>query len=56
MDLNCGTILDGDETVEQYGARIFDLILKVASGEPTKGEAFDFGGAEFAPWALGATM
>ncbi len=56
MDVNCGTILDGDETVQQAGARIFDLILRVASGEPTKSEAFDFGAAEFAPWQLGATM
>ena len=38
------------------GARIFDLMLKVASGEPTKSEAFDIGGAELAPWVLGATM
>ena len=36
--------------------RIFDLILRVASGEPTKSEQFDFGAAEFAPWQLGATM
>ncbi len=56
MDVNCGTILDGDETVQQCGQRIFDLILQVASGEETKSEAFDFGAAEFAPWVLGATM
>jgi altronate hydrolase len=56
MDVNCGTILDGDDTVQECGQRIFDLILKVASGEPTKSEAFDFGAAEFAPWVLGATM
>jgi altronate hydrolase len=56
MDVNCGTILDGDETVQQCGERIFDLILRVASGEPTKSESFDFGAAEFAPWVLGATM
>ena len=34
----------------------FDLMLKTASGQPTKCESFDFGGAEFAPWVLGATM
>ncbi|NVN87711.1 MAG: altronate dehydratase [Rhodopseudomonas sp.] len=56
MDINCGTILDGDETVEQCGQRIFDLMLKTASGAPTKSENFDFGGAEFAPWVQGATM
>jgi len=56
MDVNCGTVLDGDETVQQAGQRIFELILRVASGERTKSELFDFGAAEFAPWVLGATM
>src|SRR5271166_5335429 len=45
MDVNCGTILDGEETVQQAGARIFDLILRVASGERSKSEAADFGAA-----------
>jgi altronate hydrolase len=31
-------------------------MLRVASGEPTKSELFDFGAAEFAPWVIGATM
>src|SRR5208283_3697230 len=56
MDVNCGTILDGDDTVQECGQRIFDLILRVASGERTKSEQFDFGAAEFAPWVIGATM
>src|SRR5216684_2037149 len=56
MDVNCGTILDGEETVQECGQRIFELMLKTASGAPTKSESFDFGGAEFAPWVLGATM
>jgi altronate hydrolase len=56
MDVNCGTILDGDETVQQCGQRIFETMLKVASGEATKSESLDAGAAEFAPWVLGATM
>jgi altronate hydrolase len=56
MDINCGTILDGDETVQQCGERIFQLMLRTASGERTKSELFDFGAAEFAPWQIGATM
>ncbi|MBN8890636.1 MAG: UxaA family hydrolase, partial [Rhodospirillales bacterium] len=56
MDINCGTIADGDESVQQCGERILDLILRTASGEPTKSEQYDFGAAEFAPWVLGATM
>ena len=56
MDINCGTVLDGDETVQQCGQRIFDLMLATASGQRTKSEGFDVGSAEFAPWVLGATM
>ena len=56
MDVNCGTILSGRESVEECGERIFQLILRVASGERTKSEQYDFGAAEFAPWPIGATM
>ena len=56
MDINCGTVLDGDETVQECGARIFEMMVRVASGERTKSEGFDAGGAEFAPWVIGATM
>src|SRR5205807_6917701 len=38
MDINAGTILDGTETVEQVGQRIFEKIIAVASGEKTKSE------------------
>jgi altronate hydrolase len=56
MDINCGTILDGNETVQQCGERIFNTMIRIASGEKTKSEQFDIGAAEFAPWVLGATM
>jgi altronate hydrolase len=56
MDVNCGTILSGEESVQECGARIFDLMLATASGQRTKSEAYDFGSSEFAPWVLGATM
>ncbi len=56
MDINCGTILDGEESVATCGARIFDVMLRTASGEKTRSESFDAGAAEFAPWQLGATM
>ena len=56
MDLNCGTIVDGEETVEEAGARIFETMLRVASGERTKSEALDIGDAEFAPWQTYAQM
>jgi altronate hydrolase len=56
MDIDCGTILTGEESVAQCGERIFQLMLRVASGEHTKSEGYDFGASEFAPWVLGATM
>jgi altronate hydrolase len=56
MDINCGTVIDGTETIQQVGARIFALILETASGRKSKSEAFGYGDDEFAPWTLGATM
>ena len=56
MDLNCGGIADGEETIEACGRRIFDAILRVASGERTKSEIQGFGEAEFSPWQIGAVM
>jgi altronate hydrolase len=53
MDLNAGTILDGTETVEQVGDRIFEKIISVASGEKTKSELAGIGDEEFAPWFIG---
>jgi altronate hydrolase len=56
MDINAGTILDGTETVEQVGGRIFEKIIAVAGGEKTKSELAGVGDEEFAPWILGPTF
>jgi altronate hydrolase len=56
MDLNAGTILDGIETVEQVGGRLFEKIIAVAGGEKTKSELAGVGDEEFAPWQLGPTL
>ncbi|MFQ3623294.1 MAG: altronate dehydratase family protein [Acetobacteraceae bacterium] len=56
MDINCGTVIDGDETVAECGERIFRELLAVASGKRTKSERWGFGAEEFAPWVQGATM
>jgi altronate dehydratase large subunit len=37
-DLNAGTILDGEETIQQTGRRLFDLVIGVANGATTKAE------------------
>lgn len=56
MDLNCGDILDGEATIESKGREILDLVLRVASGEPSKSEALGVGDHEFIPWQIGAVM
>ena len=56
MDLDCGDIAEGLASVEQKGEAILDLILRTASGAPTRSEALGFGDAEFVPWQIGATM
>jgi altronate hydrolase len=56
MDINCGTVPDGDEIVSACEERVFRHMLATASGTPTKSETLGFGDAQFAPWVLGATM
>jgi altronate hydrolase len=56
MDINCGTVIDGTEEIQQVGERFFGMILETASGRKSKSEAFGYGEDEFAPWVLGATM
>lgn len=55
MDVDGGRVLDGG-SVETVGQEIFDLMLRVAGGEPTKSEAHGIGEEEFNPWILGATL
>lgn len=53
MDLNCGTILDGEKTIEQVGEEIFQLMLRTASGKASKSELLGLGDNEFVPWHIG---
>ncbi len=54
MDINAGTIISGEETVEQVGGRIFDELLAVASGRLVKAEILGFN--DFAIRRIGPTM
>jgi altronate hydrolase len=56
MDVNCGVVLDEGVSIEELGERIFERILEVASGSPSKSEALGFGDEEFVPWQIGAVM
>jgi galactarate dehydratase len=56
MDLDCGGIVTGTDTIEAAGERIFALLLAVASGERSLSEQAGYGDNEFVPWQLGAVM
>jgi altronate hydrolase len=53
MDINCGEILDGSMSIEAMGERIFELMLRTASGEASKSELLGLGDNEFVPWQIG---
>ena len=55
MDINCGDIVDG-VSIQDKGKEIFDVLLRIASGEHSKSEQLGYGDAEFVPWTVGATM
>ncbi len=56
MDLNCGDIVTEGVSIEDKGRELFELMIRVASGEKTKSEELGFGGVEFVPWQIGAVM
>lgn len=54
MDINAGRIADGEAGVAEIGKQIFDMVLRVASGERTSSERL--GHREFVPWRIGPVM
>ena len=42
MDINAGTILDGSESLNSVGQRIYDMIRQTANGRQTKAEALGY--------------
>lgn len=55
IDINTGTIIEGDETIEQAGERILDYVIKVASGE-LEISAVRHGQDDFIPWKRGVSL
>ncbi len=55
IDINTGTIVEGDETIEQAGERILDYIIKVASGD-IEVSAVRHGQNDFIPWKRGVSL
>ncbi len=52
MDVDCGPVLAGTSP-EVMGQRIFEQLLRHASGERTKSEIDGMGENEFVPWPIG---
>ena len=55
IDINTGTIIEGEETIEQAGERILDYVIKVASGEIIA-KSVKNGQEDFIPWKRGVSL
>ena len=55
MDFNAGKVLEG-VSMEDAAAELLDIVVAVASGQPSKSEAQGVGESEFNPWNLGGTL
>ncbi|MDA1315339.1 MAG: altronate dehydratase family protein [Acidobacteria bacterium] len=54
MDVNCGTVAEGEEDIPGAGKRIHDFVLETASGRRTFSELL--GHREFIPWRIGPVL
>ncbi|MFO0911729.1 MAG: altronate dehydratase family protein [Pirellulales bacterium] len=55
IDLDAGTIVTGEETIEQVGERLLDLVIEVASGRYVT-KAQRLGQDDFMPWRRGMSF
>lgn len=55
IDINCGTIIEGTETIEAAGERILNYIIAVASGD-IQPAAVRLGQDDFIPWRRGISL
>lgn len=55
IDINCGTIIEGTETIEQCAERIIDYIIDVASGNEQP-KSVKLGQDDFIPWKRGVSL
>lgn len=55
IDINCGTIIDGEETIKEAAHRILDYVIQVASGEAIV-KAVQLGQDDFIPWRRGVSL
>jgi altronate hydrolase len=55
IDINTGTVIEGEETIEQAGERILDYVIKVASGDVIA-KSVKNGQDDFIPWKRGVSL
>lgn len=55
IDINCGTIIDGEETIEEAAYRMLEYVIRVASGEEVP-KAVKLGQDDFIPWRRGVSL
>ena len=55
IDINCGTIIEGSETIEEAAHRILNYVIQVASGE-VQPKAVQLGQDDFIPWKRGVSL
>jgi altronate hydrolase len=55
IDINCGTIIEGEESIEEAAHRILDYVIQVASGEVVP-KAVLLGQDDFIPWRRGVSL
>jgi altronate hydrolase len=55
IDINTGTIIDGDETIQQAGERILEHVIQVASGTLPAKSVLN-GQDDFIPWKRGVSL
>ncbi|MGZ3764056.1 MAG: UxaA family hydrolase [Mucilaginibacter sp.] len=55
IDINCGTIIEGTETIKQAGERILEYVIKVANGEEQP-KSVVLEQDDFIPWKRGVSL
>jgi len=55
IDVNCGTIIEGKETIEEAAVRLLDYVTEVASGFKQP-KAVQLGQDDFIPWKRGVSL
>ena len=55
IDINAGTVISGEDSIESMGEKILEHIIKVASGEVAS-KAVLHGNNDFIPWKRGVSL